>query len=338
VNPEDRITTVTDRKGEITEIEVNQFGATVRITDPIGRTTNITRDDQNLVRRVDRPSAAGGRRIDEMDYDNIGNVTLMTEAVGTDVERSTLYDYERTFSQVVRMTDPDGFTSTYAYDGFGQANSMTDPEGGIMGYTYSAEGQMLSETDENGNETTYAYDANLNMSEMTYADGSITQLVYDATGNNIIQMDAVGAPEERHQVSTFDALNRVLTVEITGADGVQIDGITSYSYEPNGNLASVTDETDLVTTMAYDSLERLVAMDDPAEGLIQRSYNEAGEVVSHTNGDGETHLYRFDEVSRMTETTDAGGFIKSFDYDDLDNVTTVTDSPSPVTMICATTS
>ena len=325
VNPEDRITIVTDRKGEVTEVEVNEFGATIRVTDPIGRTTNVTRDNNNLVSQVERPSAAGGRRIDEMDYDLLGNVTLMTEAVGTDVERSTQYEYEPVFNKVTSMIDPDGFTSTYEYDGFGQPTSMTNPEGGIMGYVYSSEGQMLSQTDENGNETTYSYDGQLNMSEMTYADGSVTELVYDVSGNNTVQMDAVGTPEERHQVRTFDALNRVLTVEITGADGVQIEGITSYTYAPNGNLASVTDETDLVTTMSYDSLERLVAMDDPAEGLIQRVYNEAGEVISHINGDGETHLYTYDSISRMTETIDAGGFIKSFNYDDLDNVTMVTD-------------
>ncbi len=333
VAPEDRVTTVTDRKGEITEVIVNEFGSPIQITDPLGRVTTITRDPGNLVTRIERPSDAtpDGVRIDEIDYDNFGNVRSMTESVGTPEERTTQYEYEPEFNKVIAMTDAEGYVTRYEYDEFGENTKTINAEGGERSMTYSDEGKVTSRTDENGNTTTYLYDDDQNVTQITYADGSITTMVYDASGNRTAINEAVGTPIERQVQRTFDRLNRVLTVEVTGSDGAQIDGITSYTYEPAGNLATVTDETGLVTTMTYDELERLVTLDDPAEGLIQRTYNEAGEVTQHINGDGETHTYGYDDISRLTEVTDPKGYVKTFGYDSRNNVTSVTDGRSGVT-------
>ncbi|WP_166652706.1 PKD domain-containing protein [Pelagimonas phthalicica] len=327
VAPEDRVTTVTDRKGQVTEIEVNKFGSTVRITDPLGRTTFIERDENNLAIRIDRPSeaAASGRRIDLLSYDAFGNVEAVTEAAGTPAERTKTYVYELEFNNVVSMTDGDGFTTSYEYDAFGEVTKITDPEGGERLMSYTAEGKLNTRTDENGNITAFTYGPDLNLETVTYADGSVSEMVYDASGNTTQIVEASGTALERQVHRTYDALNRVLTVEVTGADGAQIDGITQYSYLPAGNLATVTDETGLVTSMGYDALERLVQIDDPAEGLITREYNDAGEVIRHVNGDGEETAYAYDDVSRLTQVTDAEGFVKSFAYDTRDNITSVTD-------------
>ncbi|WP_299695392.1 FG-GAP-like repeat-containing protein [uncultured Tateyamaria sp.] len=333
VAPEDRVTTVTDRKGEVTTIEVNAFGSVIRTVDPVGREVRITRDEANLAVRVERPSAAapGGVRVDEIAYDARANVTEMREAVGAPSERVTRYNYEPVYNKVTRMVDPDGFEMLYDYDAFGEVTRIVDGEAGARTFVYEADGKLASRSDENGNETAFSYNASRNLGQITYADGSVTGMTYDATGNVTSIAEAQGTGIERQVQRTYDALNRVLTVEITAADGQQIDGVTSYTYLPAGNLATVTDETGLVTTMGYDGLERLVSLDDPAEGLIQRTYNEAGEVVQHINGDGEAHTYAYDAVSRLTETTDAEGFVKSFAYDPRDNISTVTDGRGGVT-------
>ncbi|MEQ6204731.1 collagen-binding domain-containing protein [Sulfitobacter sp. HNIBRBA2951] len=333
VAPEDRTTTVTDRKGEITQVVVNEFGSIIQTTDPLGRVTTMTRNDQNLVTRIERPSdvAPGGVRVDEITYDNLANVLSMTEAVGTPAERSMSYVYEPEFNNVVSMIDGDGFETTYVYDAFGGLLSTIDPEGGTEAKVYTAEGKLASRTDKNGNLTAFDYNADQNLNSVTYADGSVTQMTYDATGNTTMIAEAAGTAIERQVQRTYDSLNRVLTVEVTGADGAQIDGVTQYSYLPAGNLATVTDETGLITSMGYDGLERLVALDDPAEGLIRRTYNAAGEVTEHINGDDEIHAYAYDSVSRLTQTTDPEGFVKSFSYDTRDNIQTVTDGGGGVT-------
>jgi len=114
VAPEDRVTTVTDRKGETTEIVVNQFGAIVKTTDPLGRVTLIERDDGNLATRIERPGVAPGTtRIDTLEYDAVANVRQRTEAVGTPQERTTQYEYEPTHSKLTRMVEPGGVETLY---------------------------------------------------------------------------------------------------------------------------------------------------------------------------------------------------------------------------------
>jgi RHS repeat-associated protein len=325
VAPEDRVTTVTDRKGELTEIEVNQWGSVIRVTDPLGRTTLSERDDQNRVVRVEQQFSETDTRVTAITYDWQNNVASVTEAVDTDSARTTSYIYEGNFNKVIKKTDPEGYATSYEYDAFGQATLVTDPESGTMSYTYEDDGQLASRTDENGNATAFTYDADGNLLTTTFADGSVTATTYDDQGNTTVIAEAQGTDVERQVHRTYDALNRVLTVEVTGADGAQIDGTTQYTYDAAGNLSSVTDETGLLTTMTYDELEQLVSVADPAEGLIRRVYNDASEVIGHINGDGETHTYAYDTVGRLTETTDPQGFVKTFAYDGRDNISTVVD-------------
>ncbi|MEP4627159.1 MAG: collagen-binding domain-containing protein [Tateyamaria sp.] len=334
VRPEDRMTTVTDRKGELTTVEVNEFGSVIRTVDPLGRENVITRDENNLAIRVERPSDANpaGIRVDEIEYDQLANVTLMREAVGTPAERATQYEYEPVFNKVTRMVDPDGFEMLYEYDDFGEVTKIVDGENGERLLTYEIDGKLATRTDENSNLTAFAYDAMRNLNKITYANGSVTGMVHDLTGNVVVIAEAQGTSIERQIQRTYDSLNRVLSLEVTGADGAQIEGITTYNYLPAGNLETVTDETGLVTSMTYDPLERLVSLDDPAEGLIQRTYNAAGEVTRYTNGDGELHTYVYDEISRLIQHTDPEGFIKSFTYDKRDNIQIVTDGRSGVTL------
>lgn len=328
VKPEDRITTVTDRKGQLTIVEVNQFGYVIRTVDPLGRETRVTRDEQNLAVRIERPSDAspGGVRVDTLTYDQRGNVQSVTEAVGSSAERSMSFTYEPVFNKILTKTDGDGFTKSYVYDAFGEVVQMTDPLGNSENMTYTAEGKLATRTDKNGNVTAMTYNADLNIDTMTYADGSITALSYDAAGNTTIVAEAAGSAVERQVHRTFDDLNRMLTVEVTGADGVQIDGRREYSYLPAGNLASFTDATGLVSTMGYDGLERLVTFTDPAKGELQRFFNQAGELVGHISSDGAVNAFDYDEVGRLRETTNAEGFVKSMSYDAQDNLAGLTDA------------
>ncbi|WP_415400639.1 PKD domain-containing protein [Tateyamaria sp. SN3-11] len=338
VAPEDRVTTVTDRKGELSEVVVNSFGSTIQITDPLGRVTKMERDFNDLVERLERPSdgTASGTRVDLLSYDGQANITQMIEAFGTPEQRVMAYVYEPEFSKVTSMTNGDGFTTTYAYDNFGEVTAITDPEGGVQRRAYTSRGKLFSRTDERGNVTRFGYLSDQNLGSITYADGSVTEMAYDAQGNATDVTEGVGTDTARTVVRTYDSDNRVTSVDVIDAvgsalvlaslsDAPVIDGVTTYGYDGVGNLTEVVDETGLSTTMTYDALERLVTVDDPAEGTITRTYNAAGEVTEHSNGDGATHVYEYDAVSRLTQTTDAEGFVKTFDYDRRDNVRRVVD-------------
>ncbi|MEE9455318.1 MAG: PKD domain-containing protein, partial [Paracoccaceae bacterium] len=333
IAPEDRVTTLTDRKGNETTLTVNAFGAPVEIIDPLGRKTVMTRDGGNLITRLERPTDTdpSGIRIDEMAYDASGNLLQLQEAVGTSLARTTQYTYEDTFNKLLTQTDPDGFVTSYEYDANGEVTKITDALNGTRLFTYTAEGKTAARTDKNGNATTFSYTDDKNLASITYADGSVTQMNYDTRGNATMIAEATGTPLERQIHRTYDTKNRLTAMEITGADGTTIDGQTLYSYDANGNMATTTDETGLTTSFTYDTLDRVTAIDDPAEGTIRRTYNLAGEITQHIDGQGIIHTYTYDALSRMTSTLDPEGNLAAYTYDLSDNIQTVTDGRGNIT-------
>ena len=325
--PEDRVTTITDRKGLETILTVNEFGSPIEIIDPLGRITVMERDELNMIIRLERPSDADPSevRVDEMEYDFNGNLALLREGVGTPLVRTTQYAYEPDFNKLVSQTDPGGFVTTYTYDTNGEVLSVTDPEGGIRAFTYTPEGKLNSRTDENLNTTSFGYNADLNLASITYADGSITEIGYDGRGNTAWVTEASGTPIERQVHRTYDLDNQLLTVEVTAADGISVNGQTIFTYDLNGNLATSTDETGLLTSYGYDALDRLITIDDPADGLIERTYNLAGEITQYIDGEGDTHSYTYDDVGRLISSVDPEANVANYSYDLSDNIQTVTD-------------
>ena len=55
---EDRITQMVDAKGDLSELEVNEWGAVVRVTDVLGRVSRFYRDDANHVVRSEIAAGA----------------------------------------------------------------------------------------------------------------------------------------------------------------------------------------------------------------------------------------------------------------------------------------
>ncbi|WP_299695253.1 FG-GAP-like repeat-containing protein [uncultured Tateyamaria sp.] len=347
VAPEDRVTTVTDRKGEVSEIVVNSFGSTIQMTDPLGRVTRMERDFNDLVERLERPSdnTPGGVRVDLLSYDGRANITQVAESFGTPAQRVMSYVYEPEFNKIVSMTDGDGFVTSYEYDAFGEVTAVIDPEGGVQRRTYTSRGQLRTLTDERGNVTRINYLSDLNVGEVIYADGSSSTLSYDAQGNVNELTESAGTDVARRILREFDADNRIISLDIVDAAPAGqapltlaafnaapvVDGVQTYAYDGVGNLTQVIDESGLATTMTYDSLERLVRLDDPSDGPLVRTFNPAGEVIEQVRGDGATQTYDYDAVSRVTRVVDAEGFEKSFVYDVRDNLVQVTDGRGGVT-------
>ena len=60
---------------------------------------------------------------------------------------------------VASVTDPDGNTTTYDYNGQGELVTMTNALGPSTVYTYNSTGLVGSETDADGNVRTYSYDS-----------------------------------------------------------------------------------------------------------------------------------------------------------------------------------
>src|SRR6202043_2533610 len=74
---------------------------------------------------------------------------------------------------------------------------------------------------------------------------------------------------------------------------------TSYSYNPRGQLASVTDPAGNTWSYGYDLLGRRSSVNDPDQGTTAASYDNAGQLTSTTDSRGQTLGYTYDALGQI---------------------------------------
>ncbi|WP_415400631.1 RHS repeat-associated core domain-containing protein [Tateyamaria sp. SN3-11] len=361
VAPEDRLAVHIDEKGNSSTVRVNEFGAIIETVDPLSRVTTFTRNADNLVVAVERPSDSdplegqqaalpsswlfgaahaqsgavatpGAFRLrDEMFYDDRGNLVRQVNAINSTIARERRWTYEPEFSRVTEFVDYDGVTTTYTYNAFGEMTAMTDPEGGVMVYEYNLLGLKSAEVDKRGNRTEYLYNAENNVAEMILPDLSRVTMTYDDSGNVLTRTEAVGLPEQRTVVRDYDGRDRVISEETLDGTGTSIDGKMFSEYDDFGNLVAMVDETGLRTEFVYDDKNRQVQASVPGYGTTTYGYNDADELISEIDAEGHEEIWEFDAVGRITFTRDAVGNTATYQYDVRDNVARVTDGRNNIT-------
>ncbi len=209
-------------------------------------------------------------------YDLVGRSQTSIDATG----RSVTYVYDDE-GNVISQTDGLGNTVSYVYDTNGNVIQETDPEGNVTSQTWDANGNLLSVTEpfELGEDpadftTSYTYDANGNVLTINSPTGAQLTSTYDATGNILSQTLDGGFVIGQY---TYDAAGRPATE--TGPFGE-----LSFSYNSNGFINTITDESGIVTDFTHDG---------------------AGKVTSYTRG-GITANFSYDAMGRET----------SFNYSD----------------------
>lgn len=264
-------TSQTDENGQITSVAFtdSKFWRPASVTDPAGAvvsycygvvsngtcTLNPTQKESTLTFN------SGLSTVDNLvTGDSLGrlHVQQSREGPGLTVFDSTETDYN-SLGRPSRSTVP--YTA-----GAGQTSS-TAP---AVSTTYDAIGRIKTATDANGGSTTYTY-----------------------TGNDVLV--AVGpAPAgentKRRQME-YDAMGRLKSVcEITAGTAAWPGGScaqsspqtgywTKYSYDPLGNLTSVTQNAQSATNQArtytYDGLSRMTSETNPENGTTQYFWDAA---------------------------------------------------------------
>ncbi len=343
VAPEDRVSTLQDAKGNFYEMEVNEYGAVIRITDPIGRTTRLVRDADNLVRQSirDNDSFLSDGTIPAtvttlLDYDERGNVTAQTEAAGTPLARTTRFFYEPVFNRVVKIVDPSnslpdpacptagvpspGVTCMEYDPTDGNLLKVTDAGGGEQTFSYDFRGLRETAVDANGNVTRFAYDFFGNVETTTNGAGDVTKLERDAAGDVTGVTEGFGTAEARTTSFVFDDLGRI--VAETDPEG----GISETVYDADGNTIAEIDETGIAATKTYDSMGRMDTESHPATGTVRRTYDDNGNLASLMDPTGNIAHFAYDAVNRAERTEDPKLGVRRFAYDLADNPKLVTDA------------
>jgi YD repeat-containing protein len=95
---------------------------------------------------------------------------------------------------------------------------------------------------------------------------------------------------------------------------VDRNNTTSYAYDADNRLASITDPAGLVTTLTY-ATGKLQRVTDPAGRQTQFQHDSAGNLIRITNPDGTFMRYAYNGSGRLTQATDERGGVTTYSYD-----------------------
>ena len=156
--------------------------------------------------------------------------------------------------------------------------------------------------------TSFVYDELGRVVSTHKPDGTSTSVSYGL--NEIVATDANG--HTRGEIR--DANGRVKTVKEYNGDG-SVYASTAYTYDPLGNLKTVTDANGNVTTIDYDSLSRKTSMIDPVMGSWSYLYYPNGNLYRQTDARGHTIEFEYDPLNRLKTKTYPDATVVSYHYD-----------------------
>lgn len=188
------------------------------------------------------------------------------------------HDARGRVTKVRRIVAGANADTDFVYEASGLPASRTDPDGITTTYTYDAARRLTSEkrsaaavlaSGATFEEIRYAYDAASNVTAVsTYADSTLKSVAY----------------------TDYDEQNRVRARR--GNNGQNI----RYTYDANGNLKTIKDSANRVTTLTYDALDRV----ESSTNLLSPA--------------GVTR-YEYDAGDRITKVTDPRNLITTYVYD-----------------------
>ena len=213
----------------------------------------------------------------------------------------TFFEYNP-IGELIRVTDADGYQTTYQYDYWGNCIERNHPDAGITRWTYGPAGNLLSmQTNKhinNSQSVTYNYDfgrlTGINFpaypqNNVSYdydfagrvqkrTDGTgYESFTYDELGNVASSFRHVIVPSETYAYIfrtfyTYDSFGRVKTITYPDGDDVL------YKYHGTGELESVTHHPE----------------SDYGDTLVSRlQYNEYGQRIYQSHGSGVESVFMY---------------------------------------------
>ncbi|MEU0535382.1 RHS repeat-associated core domain-containing protein [Amycolatopsis tolypomycina] len=338
------VSTQTDPDGNLETFTYDDHGNTTSESNALGSTTNYSYDGSgNLLETIDPDGVATVNQ-----YDQVGQIpsgaagvldltsTTVTRAnnvvesttgnFGPAPTRTTGYYYDDAAhpGDRTRTTDPNGKTTTTAYDAFGDKSSVTDPLGHKTTYGYNtATGLLTSTVDANGKTTTDAHDAYGNVTATTDPLGHQTSATFDADGEKTSVTDA----NNRTTTSTFDAAG--LLTKITRADS----SAQTTDYNADGSVADTVDALNAKTSYGYDGQGRQNSRADADNHTTTAHLDAAGRLLTTTDAAGRTTTLGYDAAGRTTSVSYSDGVTPSasYGYDAAGHRVTMTDGTGTTT-------
>ena len=299
----------TDPEGATTQTSYSATGRIESTTDPLGRATVNSYEDQDRLVTVTYPDATK----ESMTYDAEGRKTTQVDRAG----HTTQFRYDDAGRRAETIY-ADGSTVLAAYDAAARVTSTTDERGNTTAYGYDAANHRVRVTDALNHSVHFTYDANGSVSTIQDPLGKSYGFVYDATNRRT----RVDFPDGTTRSSAYDALGRVTS------ETDQAGKTTQYGYDARGRLASVTDALGQVTRYAYDEIGSLVSQTDAAGKTTAFQADRRGLVTARILPLGQSETFGYDLARNRVSRTDFNEKTTAYGYDALNRLVRRTPDPS----------
>jgi RHS repeat-associated protein len=318
--------TVTDPRGGVTTDTYNS-GVLVKRVDPLGNTTTYGYSGANDLTSVNDPRG----NTTTFTYDSRHN--KLTETAPSPLSYRQTWTYD-SFNDVLTYTDERGNPTSYGYDSAGNLTSATlpDPDGVgpltapviLYGRDPAGTGLLVSQTDADGNVSHYAYDSQHNLVSVTTPLGEMTAYGYDSAGRQTSVVDPRGAVAGCGCAATYTTSFTYDNADLKKSQTDPLGDVTTWTYDPVGNLTATTDANGHSTHYGYDAANELTSVTAPDGTVTSYVYDDDGNLTSRTDANQHTTTHAYDASNRLTGTTDPLSRSWSYGYDANGNQTTVT--------------
>jgi YD repeat-containing protein len=272
--------------------------------------TEETYDDQGVLLH---------QAISTIEFNSLGNPILETDPLG---------------NETVYIRDPRmNVTRKEIWEDQGGANL-------VLVYaeerTYDTWGNVLTYTEAKGfpeeRVTTYAYDSLGRLTSITVPSvvdplqNKVTSFTYDGSDNLLTRTEQglLGNSTSFTYTTTFtyNGNGQVLTVD---GPRTAVSDVTSHAYDPQGNLTTVTQPLNLVTTYSNFTLTgQPQTVTDPNGVPTTYVYDSLGRVTSVTIA-GDTTSYTYSPTGKIEQITLPRLNTVTYGYDSRDRLITITD-------------
>lgn len=246
------------------------------------------------------------------------------------------------------MTQTDGESNQWQYFFAHSRSEEVDPLSNSEIAFYNSHGQPTRMIDQLGNETTREYDAFKRETKRTMPEGNSVEMEYDGASNMLMltkiakpgsglsdivntftydldwnKVEAIEDGEGNVTTNAYDSL----TGNLMNIQRTTIGGITpqvSFTYNARGQVATMTDETGIVTKWNYaNDTETLLSVvrdfgTSPHLNLTTAfEYDNVGNLVAVTDPRGNRGEQAFDASRRIVGTIapEPFGFSTQYEYD-----------------------
>lgn len=286
-----QLSTAVSPLGHAISYTYDNAGNLIASADPLGRQIFATYDSAGRILTV----TDSAQQTSQFTYFS-GDLTIKTNPLG-----NTTREFHDALGRITSTSDSFGQSTHLQYDVLNRVQQFIDPKGNVSSYSYDANGNPVSFTDANGHTTTYSYDNMDRRATRTDAMLHTESASYDLNGN----LSAV--TDRRGQVTAFsyDALNRLVT--------------TCFNRTLNGPITSC----ESTISYQYDLPNRRLIITDSVSGIITRTFDDLGHLLSEVGPQGNVS-YSYDAEGRITNKTVAGQSPFTYTYNNAGQILTAT--------------